>query len=92
MNAGRLGIVELALTEGGDEGVQDPFEELSIPEEIKEELKSSLRRRLAPQPIKIRADVEVSCFTYEGIDAIHETLFAGIGCGGGRTLPSRYSI
>ena len=40
MNAGRLGIVELALTEGDGEGVQDPFEDLSIPEEIKEELKT----------------------------------------------------
>lgn len=27
-----------------------------------------IKKRLAPQPIKIRADVEVTCFTYEGID------------------------
>merc|ERR1712157_134293 len=44
-----------------------------------------IRRRLAPQPIKIRSDVEVSCFTYEGIDAIREALFAGIACGGENT-------
>lgn len=76
---------KLALTEGDSEGVQDPFAELTIPNEIKEELKTYIRRRLAPQPIKIRADVEVSCFTYEGIDAIREALFAGIGCGGENT-------
>ena len=48
-----------------------------------DELKLYIRRRLAPQPIKIRADVEVSCFTYEGIDAIRDALFAGIAVGGG---------
>lgn len=75
---------KLALTEG-ESGVKDPFEELQIPDEIKTELKSNIRRRLAPKPVKIRADVEVSCFTYEGIDAIREALFAGIACGGENT-------
>ncbi|KAF9583966.1 hypothetical protein BGW38_007984, partial [Lunasporangiospora selenospora] len=41
------------------------FEGLEIPESTKEEL-----RRLTPQPVKIRADIEVTCFDYEGIDAI----------------------
>ena len=41
----------------------DPFAELEFPEELKNELKAYIRRRLAPQPSKIRADVEVSCFT-----------------------------
>jgi translation initiation factor 2 subunit 1 len=61
----------------------DPFAALDdVPESIKDELKAYIRRRLAPQPIKIRADVEVSCFTYEGIDAIREALFAGMNVGG----------
>ena len=75
---------KLALAEG-DTGVQDPFEELDIPEEIVTELKLYIQRRLAPKAVKIRADVEVSCFTYEGIDAIREALFAGIACGGEKT-------
>lgn len=33
---------------------------------------SYVKRRLAPQPVKIRADIEVTCFNYEGIDAIKE--------------------
>ncbi|SGZ55247.1 CIC11C00000005899 [Sungouiella intermedia] len=36
----------------------------------------SKARRLTPQAIKIRADVEVSCFSYEGIDAIKSALKA----------------
>lgn len=75
---------KLALREG-EAGVVDPFEELDIPVELKTELKSNIRRRLAPKPVKIRADIEVSCFTYEGIDAIREALFAGIACGGENT-------
>ena len=38
-------------------------------------------RRLAPQPTKVRSDIEVSCFAYEGIDAIREALFAGMAVG-----------
>jgi translation initiation factor 2 subunit 1 len=69
-------------SEADSSTIQDPFDELQIPQEIKEELKTYIRRRLAPQPIKIRADIEVSCFTYAGIDAIREALVAGIRCGG----------
>ena len=61
---------------------EDPFASLNVPSDIIDELKLYIRRRLAPQPIKIRADVEVSCFTYDGIDAIREALFAGIAVGG----------
>lgn len=46
----------------------DIFEGIEgIPEDYKAQVLSYVRRRLAPQPIKIRADVEVSCFTYEGM-------------------------
>merc|ERR1712232_530851 len=56
-------------------------DEAGIPNDLKEELKTYIRRRLAPQPIKIRSDVEVSCYTYEGIDAIREALFAAMDVG-----------
>lgn len=70
---------KLAISE--DKNAGDPFEDLDIPQDLKDELKTYILRRLAPQPIKIRSDIEVSCFTYEGIDAIREALFAGMELG-----------
>ncbi len=32
---------------------------------------------MAPTPMKLRADFELQCFTYEGIDAIREALLSG---------------
>jgi len=61
-----------------DDAVGDPLEDIDIPQDLKDELKSYILRRLAPQQVKIRSDIEVSCFTYEGIDAIREALFSGM--------------
>jgi translation initiation factor 2 subunit 1 len=69
------------LTISEDKNAGDPLAELDIEEDLKDELKTYILRRLAPQPIKIRSDVEVSCFTYDGIDAIREALFAGMALG-----------
>lgn len=44
---------------------------------VLEQLTENIKRRLAPQALKIRADVEVSCFDYEGIDAVKAALLAG---------------
>jgi translation initiation factor 2 subunit 1 len=40
-------------------------------------LVGQIARRLTPQPAKIRADIEVTCFSYDGIDAIKTALLAG---------------
>ncbi|ORY90687.1 eukaryotic translation initiation factor 2 alpha subunit-domain-containing protein [Leucosporidium creatinivorum] len=53
------------------------FGELSIPADILEELRSNIARRLTPQPVKIRADLEVTNFSYSGILSIQEALAAG---------------
>lgn len=55
----------------------DIFEGLDVDEDIKTALVTYIKRRLAPQPVKIRADIEVTCFTYEGIDAIKAALTEG---------------
>lgn len=54
------------------------LDELDIPEEWKQILLSNIRRRLTPQAVKCRADVEVSCYSYEGIDAIKTSLKEGL--------------
>mmetsp|Transcript_38901 Transcript_38901/g.49656 ORF Transcript_38901/g.49656 Transcript_38901/m.49656 type:complete len:344 (+) Transcript_38901:170-1201(+) len=62
---------KLALTQ------DDVFVDLEMEDEERTELTTYIRRKLAPQPIKIRADIEVTCFTYEGIEAIRTALTKG---------------
>jgi len=60
--------------------VQDPEKvvgQYSIDEKVKAALIKTVKRRLTPQPIKIRADIEVTCFAYEGIDAVKSALKKG---------------
>ncbi|KAK0241536.1 translation initiation factor 2, alpha subunit [Armillaria nabsnona] len=40
-------------------------------------LMSTIARRLTPQPIKLRADIELTCYTPQGIDAIKKALRMG---------------
>lgn len=63
-----------------EEGNEDIFEGLEIDAESKSTLVAYIKRRLAPQPVKIRSDIEVTCFNYEGIDAIKEALSVGEAC------------
>jgi len=51
--------------------------DLQIEEEVKDVLIKDIRRRLTPQAAKLRADFEVTCFHYDGIDAIKEALLKG---------------
>lgn len=45
--------------------------------ETKAELILGIKRRLTPQKVKIRSDIEVACFDYEGVDAVKRALIAG---------------
>lgn len=57
---------------------EDIFADLpNVDPEVVAELTDYIKKRLAPQPIKIRADVDVTCFTPEGIDAVRDSLLAG---------------
>jgi translation initiation factor 2 subunit 1 len=38
------------------------------------------RRRLTPQPIKVRADVEMTCFAYDGVEKIKDAMRAAQAC------------
>lgn len=62
------------------QAVTDPsvLVDCDLPEDQKEILLVNIRRRLTPQAVKCRADIEVSCYSYEGIDAIKLALKEGL--------------
>lgn len=49
----------------------------TVRDDVKQGLIKIAVRRLTPQPVKIRADLEATCFGSEGIDGIKEALRAG---------------
>lgn len=53
------------------------FGDLNIPENVMRHLTANIARRLTPQPVKVRADLEATCFSYSGIDAIRTALKLG---------------
>lgn len=65
--------LRLAITE--NPGI---FDEIELEESLKDTLIDNIRRRLTPQPVKIRSDVEVACYAYEGINAVKDALRAGL--------------
>ncbi|KAF5947809.1 hypothetical protein HYC85_013766 [Camellia sinensis] len=39
----------------------------AISDEVKDALVKNIRRRMTPQPLKIRADIEMKCFEFDGV-------------------------
>ncbi|XP_011883044.1 PREDICTED: eukaryotic translation initiation factor 2 subunit 1 [Vollenhovia emeryi] len=62
------------------QSVLDPsiLAECGLDEDTKEVLLNNIKRKLTSQAVKIRADVEVACYGYEGIDAVKTALKAGL--------------
>lgn len=54
------------------------FNDIDLDPKVKNTLLLNIKRKLAPQPTKIRADIEVACYAYEGIDAVKRALKAGL--------------
>lgn len=54
------------------------LDECAIDEKTKEVLIENIKRRLTPQAVKIRADIEVACTNYEGVDAVKRALKKGL--------------
>lgn len=50
------------------------FGSIKITPEQKAALIEAISRKMAPSPVKIRADFDLNCFTTEGIDAIKHAL------------------
>jgi translation initiation factor 2 subunit 1 len=62
-----------------------------LKDDVKAALTKNIARRLTPQAMKIRADIEVTCFSEEGIDAIKLALQAGEGVGN-KELPIKIKL
>eukprot|EP00826_Nyctotherus_ovalis_P009367 TRINITY_DN1246_c0_g2_i1.p2 TRINITY_DN1246_c0_g2~~TRINITY_DN1246_c0_g2_i1.p2 ORF type:complete len:135 (+),score=45.04 TRINITY_DN1246_c0_g2_i1:211-615(+) len=63
---------------------QDPmsiFKDTDVGENVIKELIRQISVKLSPHLIRIKADFEIVCFTFEGIDAIREALLSGIRAG-----------
>jgi len=60
--------------------VNDPtiLDECDLDEKTKQVLIENINRRMMPQSVKIRSDIEVSCYSYEGIDAVKKALKEGL--------------
>ncbi|XP_066935074.1 eukaryotic translation initiation factor 2 subunit 1-like [Clytia hemisphaerica] len=54
------------------------LDECDLDEKTKEVLMTNINRRMMTQAVKVRSDIEVSCYSYEGIDAIKEALRQGV--------------
>ena len=50
------------------------FSKITITEKQKEALLANIHKKLAAQPIKLRSRFNLTCYTYEGIEAIREAL------------------
>lgn len=64
-------------TQSNDSTILD---ECDLDPETKSVLLKHIRQRLMPQQVKVRADIEVGCCAYEGIDAVKKALKQGINC------------
>jgi len=75
------------------QAVADPqlLADLGLEENTKTVLLENIQRKLTQQAVKIRADFECSCFTYEGIDAVKDALRAGISVGN-EEIPIRINL
>ena len=64
------------LSVADPDAIFSPLE--GVTEEEKREFLDFIKVRMTPQPLKIRADIKVFCFAYEGVEAVKEALMAAL--------------
>ncbi|KAK9068063.1 hypothetical protein SSX86_012174 [Deinandra increscens subsp. villosa] len=62
------------VKETGPDGVEVTIVVPALTEEVKDALVKNIRRRMTPQPLKIRADIEMKCFQFDGVLHIKEAM------------------
>uniref|UniRef100_A0A803QT15 Uncharacterized protein n=1 Tax=Cannabis sativa TaxID=3483 RepID=A0A803QT15_CANSA len=72
-----LNTLTREVKELGPDGQEVTKVVAALSEEVKDALVKNIRRRMTPQPLKIRADIEMKCFQFDGVlhikDAILES-------------------
>ncbi|CAI7844702.1 unnamed protein product [Closterium sp. NIES-53] len=69
-----LGGLTKEITETGEDGKEVKREVPAMVEDVKANLIANIRRRMTPQPLKIRADIELKCFHYDGVLHIKDAM------------------
>ena len=54
------------------------MDECGLDDNTKKVVISNIKRRMTPQAVKIRSDIEVACYDYEGVDAVKSALREGL--------------
>jgi len=54
------------------------LDDCQLDDNTKDVLLTNINRRMTPQAVKVRSDVEVACYGYEGIDAVKAALKEGL--------------
>ncbi|KAI3923696.1 hypothetical protein MKW98_011326 [Papaver atlanticum] len=62
------------VKEAGPDGKEVTKVVPALTEEVKDALIKNIKRRMTPQPMKIRADIEMKCFQFDGVLHIKEAM------------------
>ena len=54
------------------------LDECDLDSETRTVLEAQIKRKFQSQVVKVRADIEVYCYEYEGVDAVKAALKAGM--------------
>jgi translation initiation factor 2 subunit 1 len=69
-----LGGLTKEVKEEGPDGQETVKVVPAMTDEVKDALIKNIRRRMTPQPLKIRADIELKCFQYDGVLHIKDAM------------------
>ncbi|RZB50323.1 Multiple inositol polyphosphate phosphatase 1 isoform E [Glycine soja] len=69
-----LSTLTREVKEVGPDGQEVTSVVPAVSEEVKDSLVKNIRRRMTPQPLKIRADIEMKCFQFDGVLHIKEAM------------------
>jgi len=62
-----LSALTREIKEVGPDGQEVTKVVPAVSEGVKESLLMNIRRRMTPQPLKLRADIEMKCFQFDGV-------------------------